>query len=154
MKIDGTIISGVLRGSMFVEIVHPRLVGLLGFQPFKGTLNVKLARPVDIRFYATKTIEHKIMDGTRHIDAYLAPITLSFKEHDVNCWAMHQAKGVYGNDVIEVVYQESLRDALSLKDGDGVAITFSPKPAKKKKLLPGASILKRLYGKERQLMKS
>ncbi|MBI2970877.1 MAG: DUF120 domain-containing protein [Candidatus Aenigmarchaeota archaeon] len=155
MKVRGTVVSGVLRGSIFIEIIHPRLVGMLGFHPYKGTLNVKLERPIDIRLHATKKVEHILTDGTHNIDAYLAPVTLTFKDKDISCWAMRQARGVYGNDILEIVYHESLKDTLSMQDGDDVVVTFdSLKKTGQKFKIPGAGLLKRLYGREAQVMKS
>lgn len=77
MKVRGEVFSGVLRGMPLIEKYYPRLVGLLGFSPYKGTVNIKLEKPVDIMSFATKTIEHILTDGKKVINAYMAPVGIT-----------------------------------------------------------------------------
>lgn len=76
MRVRGEVFSGVLRGTPLVEKYFPRLIGLLGFRPFLGTVDVRLERNVDISAFAAKTIEHVLRDGRRKVDAYLAPVRI------------------------------------------------------------------------------
>ena len=76
MKVRGEVFSGALRGMPLIEKYNARLIGLLGFRPFKGTMDVRLERNVDIKPFATKTIEHVISDGSKKINAYLAPVRI------------------------------------------------------------------------------
>ncbi|MFA4820499.1 MAG: DUF120 domain-containing protein [Candidatus Aenigmatarchaeota archaeon] len=76
MKMRGEVFSGVLRGAPLIEKYYPRLVGLVGFKPFKGTMDVKLDRSMDIRPFATKTMDHVLIDGRRKITAYLVPVKI------------------------------------------------------------------------------
>ena len=76
MRVRGEVFSGALRGTPLIEKYYPRLVGLVGFRPFRGTMDVKLERNVDIRPFSPKTIEHILMDGRKKINAYLAPVKL------------------------------------------------------------------------------
>ena len=66
MKVKGTVFTGVLRGSSMIDAYYPRLINILGFAPFKGTLNVKLALEFDIKKYSTKKISRRL-SGTHHI---------------------------------------------------------------------------------------
>lgn len=76
MKVRGEVFSGVLRGAPLIEKYYARLVGLIGFKPFKGTLDVKTDRNIDIRPFATKKMEHVLTDGRKKITAYLAPVKI------------------------------------------------------------------------------
>ncbi len=76
MKVRGEVFSGVLRGAPLIEKYYARIVGLVGFKPFKGTMDVKLDRNMDIRPFATKTMDHILTDGRRKITAYLAPVKI------------------------------------------------------------------------------
>lgn len=67
---------------------------------------------------------------------------------------MHQEKGVYGNDIVEVVYHESLKDAFAMKDGDEVEVTFFDAPKKRGMKLPITGLARKLYGREPQMMKT
>jgi len=153
MKVKGKIFSGVLRGEPLVGIYFHRLVGILGFEPFGGTMNVKLEKDIDIELYSTKSIDQVLMDGTIKVDAFLAPIIFSAKGQDYECWAMRHTGYTHEADVIEVLAKENLKEKFSLKDEDEVEITFFEQE-RKKRSIPGIGILKKLYGREPQLMKS
>lgn len=152
MKLNGYVVSGVLRGKPLIRTYYLRLIGILGFAPFKGTLDIKLERSIDIRLYATKTIEQVLLDGMHKIDAYLAPIILTFKDNDYNCWAMVHTT-TFNHNMIEIVAKDNLKEKFSMKDGDEVEITFLEEKKKEKKI-PGTDIMKKLYGRQPQLMKS
>ncbi|MFH0832972.1 MAG: DUF120 domain-containing protein [Candidatus Aenigmatarchaeota archaeon] len=152
MKLKGEVVSGVHRGKPLIRIYHLRLTGILGFEPFKGTLDIKMEKPIDIRPYSTKAIEQVLLDGTKKVDAYLAPVILSFKGQSHICWAMRH-ETIYSSDTIEIVSKDKLKEKMSLKDGDEVEITFTEEK-KKEKSIPGMEIMKRLYGRETHLMKS
>lgn len=148
MKVKGRIFSGSLRGEPLVGHYFHRLTGILGFEPFRGTMNVRLEKNVDIELYSTKAIDHILMDGTRHVDALLAPIIFSVKGQDYECWAMRHTQH-YKADVVEILAKESLKEKFSLNDDDEVEITFFEQKQKKK--IPGAGVLKKLYGIQPQL---
>jgi CTP-dependent riboflavin kinase len=112
-------------------------------------MNVRLEKNVDIELYSTKAIDHVLMDGTRHVDALLAPIILSVKSQDYECWAMRYTQH-YKTDVVELLAKESLKEKFSLNDDDEVEITFFEQKRKKKEI-PGVGVLKKLYGIQPQL---
>lgn len=93
MKIHGT--AGYEGGSGIIKKYYPRLVGLLGFRPVPGTLNVRLERDLDLRHHATKAIDHVLQDGRRHVDAYLAPVKIKRAEERrmLGCDILDRAPG-------------------------------------------------------------
>lgn len=153
MKVKGTVFTGVLRGSSMIDSYYHRLINILGFAPFRGTLNVKLALELDIKKYSTKKISHILLDATEHVDAYLAPIIFHAGGRSESCWAMWQTSHVYGKDTIEVVSKENMKSKFGIKDGDEAEIEFSEQPKKLKKI-PGMGLVAKLYGRETQLTKS
>ena len=76
MRVRGEVFSGALRGTPLIEKYYPRLVGLIGFRPFKGTMDVKLERSVDIRPFSSETIDHVLMNGKKKVNAYLASVKI------------------------------------------------------------------------------
>lgn len=178
MRVRGEVFSGVLRGTPLIEKYYPRLVGLLGFHPFKGTMDVKLERNLDIGPFSTKTLEHILLDGKRKINAYLAPVKIRkfatvyklmeirAKEKEIienleklentaeekfaikpaqdidevfyDCWAIRFKNGIYGNDILELVAKDSLKEKLGIDDGDQLEIEFvetkSENPARRRKI--------------------
>ncbi len=154
MRISGVVFSGVLRGQPLIDMYYYRLVGIIGFEPFKGTMDVKLERRINIKMYATKTIEHVLMDGSKMINAYLMPVNFIIRkegnEERYPCWAMQQTEGIYEDDVIEIVAKDSLRGKFGLEDGNMIELEFQETKAEKK--APG--ILQRLAPKRKnQLMR-
>lgn len=145
IKVKGKIFSGVLRGTPLIKKYYYRIIGILGFEPYKGTMDVKLERPIKIELFATKSIEHLLIDGSKFIEAYFAPVKVKFGDHEIECWAMRQINGIYGDDIVELIGKECFKEKYSLKDGDEVEITFFEK---KRFKIP--KILKH----KKQLMKS
>ena len=76
MKVRGEVFSGTLRGEPLIEKYYARLIGLLGFRPFKGTMDVKLERNVDIRSFSSKSMEHTLADGKKKVTTYLALVKI------------------------------------------------------------------------------
>ena len=153
VRIKGRVFIGVMRGSGIVEYHFHRIVGLVGFEPFKGTLNIKLERAVDMRHYATKAVEHILLDSTKKIDVLLAPIILTIKreqEEYYDCWAMRDMRNVYPDDVIELIARDNLMEKFSLKDDEEVVVTFFD-TGKKKKEVPFMGAMRKLYGTEQRL---
>ena len=154
MRISGVVFSGVLRGQSLIDIYYYRLVGIVGFEPFAGTLDVKLERRIDMKQCATKTVEHILMDGSKVINAYLMPVEIIIRkagnEERYSCLAMQQADGIYENDIIEIIAKDSIKSMFGIEDGNMIEIEFQE--ATKKKDAPG--ILQRLVSKRKnQLMK-
>ena len=153
VKIQGKVFTGVMRGSGIVDYHFNRLSGILGFEPFKGTLNIKLERSIDMSLYSTKAIEHILLDGTKKIDALLAPIVLTIKkekEENCECWAMRDMSNIYSDDIIEVIAHDNLKEKFSLRDDENVVVTFSD-GKKRKKELPFMGTMRKLYGTESRL---
>lgn len=150
IKLNGRVEAGVSRGAPLVQAYFFRLIGILGYEPFKGTLNVKLESPVDIRDYATKEISHVLMDGTTEVYAYLAPVIVAFNSQSCDCWEISEPERTKG-DEIEIIAKENLHEKLGLKDGDTVEITFFEQ--KKKRRIPGLGLIAKLYGYQPQLQK-
>ena len=139
MIISGKITTGVLRGKPLIDRIYFRLVGLLGFSPFKGTLDVQAEKEIDLGRYATKSVEHRLQDGSLLKECWLAPINLRIKDKQnspetrYECWAMQQCEGIYQKNIIEIIAKDKLRDLFGLKDGDKIKIEFTAQEKPKKK---------------------
>ena len=55
--------------------------------------------------------------------------------------------------LIEIMSRDNLRERLSLQSGDEVEVTFFEQERKKRNS-PGLGIVRKIYGRETQLMKS
>ncbi len=153
VAIRGKIFTGMLRGTPLLDLYFHRLVGLIGYEPYRGTMNLRLEKKVRFEVFSTRAIDQILMDGSRKVDALLAPVRLRIKGSEIDCWAIKQPEGVYGQDVVEIVSKRNLKQEFSLKDGDDIEATFFEQPQKKKQP-PLMGFFKKLYGREQHLMKS
>ncbi|MBI3190667.1 DUF120 domain-containing protein [archaeon] len=140
MRVKGVVFSGAQRGSGLISVHFFRLVNLLGYEPFKGTMDVKLERKIDMKLLATKRIENVLQDGSKMINAYLVPVSIVMKsgskEEKYRCWAMQEAHGIYADDIVELVAKDGLKDKLKLGDGDMIELEFPDAVEKKKGFIP------------------
>lgn len=153
MRLKGKVTRGVLRGELLIQKLFYRVKAVLGFEPYMGTLNIRLEKPVKLEDFATKAIDHILIDGTKMTEAYLAPVVLhTDKNGAVNheCWAMRPSHYTHGMEMIEILDKEKLSDKLSLKEGDDVEVTFFEQK-REKKGPPGIGLMRKLYGSEHRL---
>lgn len=151
LTLKGKVEAGVARGAPLVDAYFFRLIGILGYEPFKGTLNVKLERPIDVKGYSTKQISHVLLDGTTEVYAYLTPVMFTYKGQNYECWEISDPEHTK-SDGVEIIAKDNMHEKLGLKDGDTVDITFFEK--KKKFRIPGLGLIAKLYGYQPHLGKS
>lgn len=153
MRVRGKIAPGVSRGELLIRKFFFRIKAILGFEPYKGTLDVRLERKVKIEDYATKAIDHILVDGTRMVEAHLAPVVLHVRKggevNDHECWAIRPVPYTHGEETVEIINRERLREKFSLKDGDDVEVTFFE--PERKKDSPAIGLMRKLYRREHRL---
>lgn len=128
IKVEGKVFSGLGEGAYYMSKEHYRkqFVEKLGFDPYPGTLNlkiisneesVKLRAELDAhpgikiegfknkdRTYGPVKCFHAMIDGREK-----GAVVLAFRSH-------------YGKDVLEIIAPTCLRERLKLKDGDKVNV--------------------------------
>lgn len=127
VTITGRIVSGVKKGAFFTQLdwVQEQCQKKLGFKPYPGTLNLEIKEetiPIVEALRKGKGIELMPPDAdfcTGH--AYRVSVmgvsgALIAPAEDVS---------VHGKNIIEVIAPISLKEALDVKDGDEIMLTFS-----------------------------
>jgi riboflavin kinase len=127
VTLEGTVFMGLGEGAYYITKEHYRkqFIEKLGFDPYPGTLNLKLTSDYDIK---TRT----------ELEAYPAVEIEGFKSEDrtfglVKCYPVmvdNKVKGAmisalrthYDVSVIEIIAPVCLRKHLNLKDGSKVKI--------------------------------
>ena|SRR3989344_5642968 len=122
MIIRGKLVHGPMRGEGLVEHFYYRIIHTLKFEPFKGTLDVKTEKDIDIEKYATVVLDHILLDGRRMIDAYLCPATIRHGEKEHKAWIIQKHKDVHNKGIIEVISKDKIMDAMGLKYGDDIEV--------------------------------
>jgi len=133
ITLEGTVFTGLGEGAYYISKEHYRkqFIEKLGFDPYPGTLNLKLTTDYDLK---TRT----------ELEAYPAIEIQGFKNEDrtfglVKCYPAtigNKVKGAlisalrshYDNSVVEVIAPVCLRKHLNLKDGYKVKVEILTLP--------------------------
>ncbi len=133
VTLEGTVFTGLGEGAYYISKEHYRaqFAERLGFDPYPGTLNLKLATDYDVK--------------TRmELEAYPAVEVTGFKSEDrsfglVKCYPAiidNKVKGAlvtalrshYDVSVLEIIAPVCLRKQLNLKDGNKVKVEICVAP--------------------------
>jgi riboflavin kinase len=132
ISLDGIIISGLGQGAQFMALpwVRDAIHRLIGFDPYPGTLNVRLLDDATVRTW------RRIQDGpalrlnppppercgARLFRVVMAPA--------VDAAVIVPDVTDHPNDVLEVIASLHVRSLLGLRDDDRVTLrTCTPEPA-------------------------
>jgi riboflavin kinase len=125
--LNGVVFSGYGEGAYYVAKsgYKDQFVEKLGFKPYPGTLNLRLRSISDIK--ARKDLESLpsivvkgFVNGERTYGDVKCFRVLINEKTEGAILMIHRTH--YGQDVLEVVAEESLRKKLKLKDGDLVQL--------------------------------
>lgn len=123
--LTGTVINGLGEGRyyMSLEPYRKQFLNHLGFEPYPGTLNIRLvgaSLPIRKKIETMNWIPiHGFSaDGRTFGDARC----LSCRINDIPCGIVVPGRSHYPEDVIEVIAEVGLRDVLGVKDNDQVNV--------------------------------
>jgi riboflavin kinase, archaea type len=127
MKFTGIVTSGIGQGAQFLALdwVAKELRRTLDLTPFPGTLNLRVTREARAAVFALRQHFLRIADSTLpDCPGYLQKITLRANGRACeSAWLILPEKTMY-DDVLEIIAAASLRQQLSITDGDCVTIEF------------------------------
>jgi len=124
--ISGEVFTGLGEGAYYVSLngYRSQIREKLGFDPYPGTLNLKLTEPSDL--YFREMLNHRagilikgFSDGMR---TYGSVKAFKARVKDVEAAILLIERTHYGIDTLEVIAPVNLRQALGLKDGDRVSV--------------------------------
>lgn len=128
MQFKGRLFTGIGEGAYYVSLhgYKKQFLRMLGFEPYPGTLNLKLTSNLDIearkRLQHMKGIDiHGFDDGKRTygpVKCFKAVVNGSYEAAVLVIERTH-----YDESVLEVISPINLRKALGIKDGDEVNVT-------------------------------
>ena len=124
IKLSGKVFSGQGRGEKFLELpwVREQIEAKLGFTPYNGTLNMKLASESAKR---RKLLEKAASMKVCPAEGYYSGIILKAFLHSLECAiVIPEVKG-YPEDILEIIAPVNLREKLQLKDGDEITVTVN-----------------------------
>jgi riboflavin kinase len=122
----GEVFTGLGEGAYYVSLngYRMQIIEKLGFDPYPGTLNLKLTDSSDI--YFRDVLSHRagilikgFSDGKR---TYGSVKAFKAKVRGIDAAVLLIERTHYGRDTLEVIAPVNLRQALNLKDGDRVSV--------------------------------
>jgi riboflavin kinase len=126
IELDGVVVSGFGEGQYYISIdgYAKQFKAKLGFEPYPGTLNIKIkSQCLDLRKRMAEMpfiLMDSFSDGTRTygaVDCYPAEIK------GVCGYIIVPERTHYQQDLLEMIAPMKIRDKLKLKDGDTVCVT-------------------------------
>lgn len=127
VTLEGVVFTGLGEGAYYVTRDHYRrqFMEKLGFDPYPGTLNLKLVTDYDIKTYSELESYPAIeVEGFKNenrtfgsVRCYPAIMENKFKGALVSALRSH-----YNSSVVEIISPICLRKALDLKDGHKVKV--------------------------------
>lgn len=134
--VEGEVFSGLGEGAYYMsqQGYRQQFIRKLGFDPFPGTLNVRVSKEYARERRILETCPFILIegfsDGTRSfgpVRCYRARIN-----DDVDGAILNAVRTHYGGDVVELISAHNLRETFKLRDGDSVrarAIITAPRQA-------------------------
>ncbi|MBY9005804.1 MAG: CTP-dependent riboflavin kinase [Candidatus Lokiarchaeota archaeon] len=134
--IVGEVSAGIGEGGYYVAIkgYFDQFKSKLGFEPYKGTLNLKL-NGIDLQILKElmKKISPIMIDGFEDqnrqygpvncYDVYISPL---FERHNkIKAAILDIQRTHHKKNIIEILAQDYLRDYFNLKDGDKIVIKMN-----------------------------
>lgn len=127
--IQGVLTSGIEEGRYYMEREGYRrqFIEKLGFDPYPGTLNLRLKREDDIRARRRlQTLEGITIEGfTQDHRTFGSAKCFKAKIEDVNGAVIIPKRTHHGFNTLEVIAPEKIRDKINAKDGDVVTVRVS-----------------------------
>jgi len=123
---EGVLFTGLGEGSYYVgqEGYRKQLRSKLGFDPYPGTLNLRLRQGYEGVKATLEGLPSILIEGFRTKDRSFGPAKCIrvMVNDSVEAAVILALRSHYGSDVVELVAGENLRDRLNLKDGDTVRV--------------------------------
>ncbi len=123
--IRGRVISGLGEGKYYVSLegYRKQFIEKLGFDPFPGTLNLKLSKDQVILRARMDEEEGILIEGFKTEDRTFGNVkAFRCSINGVKGAVIIPERTHYSKDVLEIIAPVNLREKLGLKDGDEVEV--------------------------------
>ncbi|ACV24425.1 CTP-dependent riboflavin kinase [Methanocaldococcus fervens] len=124
MIIEGRVVSGFGEGRYFLSLppYKEAFKKVLGFDPYEGTLNLKLNEAFNINKFKYIETEDFEFNGKKFFGVKILPIKILINNNEIDGAIVVPKKTYHSSDIIEIIAPVKLREQFNLKDGDVVKI--------------------------------
>ncbi|MBE0633391.1 DUF120 domain-containing protein [Candidatus Bathyarchaeota archaeon] len=130
IEFEGEVVSGLFEGAYYIskEGYHRQIVEKLGFEPFPGTLNVRISEEYYDRRRRLERGEfirlEGFKDGERSFGAaHCFPCLIN---GEIEGALIVAERSIHDYGVMEIISPHYLRRKMELADGDKVRVSFLP----------------------------
>ena len=130
IEFEGEVVSGLFEGAYYIskEGYHRQIVEKLGFEPFPGTLNVRISEEYYDRRRRLELGEfirlEGFKDGERSFGAaHCFPCLIN---GEIEGALIVAERSIHDYGVMEIISPHYLRRKMELADGDKVKVSFLP----------------------------
>lgn len=124
MEIEGIVTSGQGKGAYFMSqpVYKTQFEEKLNFSPFPGTLNIKIGQEEIDNIHKIQEDKLTIIEGKEGFgDVLLIKVVLNDK---INGAIVFPKKTTHGENILEFIASENIKEKLGIKNGDTVKITL------------------------------
>jgi riboflavin kinase len=126
---EGTVFSGMYQGRYYItqEGYHGQIRKKLGFDPYPGTLNLRLEEPYLSQRRKLEGLPTIVLDGFKIEDRAFggAKCYRLVINNEIEGALIIADRTSYDHTVMEVISAVNLREYFRLEDGDSVRLTFT-----------------------------
>ena len=127
ITLEGILFSGLGEGAYYVkkEGYRKQFLEKLGFDPYPGTLNIKLTTDYDNKVLSElETYPAVVLDGFQDESRTFGPVKCypAVINNRVKGAVIYAMRSHYGSSVLEIISSVYIRNALKLKDGNKVKV--------------------------------
>jgi riboflavin kinase len=119
-KVTGKVVTGLGEGQYYISLegYRSQFIQKLGFDPYPGTLNIKLKEP-----FAHPNIGYIKIDGFKDLNRTFGGCRCyPIKINEIRAAIIRPDRSSYPENLVEIIAPVNLRKTLSLKDGDEVEV--------------------------------
>lgn len=121
--LNGRVVTGLGEGQYYISLegYRKQFIEKLGFDPYPGTLNIKLdTSSIEVRKKINEDI--RIQGFSDQNRTFGNGLCFRIRISDIEGAVITPERTHYPDDIIEIIAPVNLRDRLNLKDGDNVNV--------------------------------
>lgn len=125
VEVEALVERGLGEGAYYVSIYSPSFERALGFKPYPGTLNARVYGASSSLRDCLDSGGHVLVEppvGSRGLKPVLVYRAELVGEPRARVYLVKPLASKHGDDVIELISNTYLREALGLRDGDVVRV--------------------------------
>ena len=130
IEFEGEVVSGLFEGAYYIskEGYRRQIVEKLGFEPFPGTLNIRISEEDYDKRKRLERGEYITLDGFKDGErsfgsAHCFPCII---KEEADAALIVAERSIHDFNVLEIISPHYLRRKLELADGDKVKVSFVP----------------------------